>query len=375
MQALPHGTSVKVLTTSCGDAHESIGVTAWSEDETILEEIGAEWAAQSGADVSAGYFPLLVRPVGGPGFELHVDDATRAAVVQDLNAAAVNDTTHIRQVLALAADMLLHRHQECLLTDSLCMQLGTDGRAAAPSVQRLAQILSGLRPCLSIRPSLFAAGPVAKCVAESMNELDAWPQALPGSSLRPAALVLVDRAADLPGVLQAPSSTIGLAGRPLTAEGGSMGSSAATWWHAAVESDPGSHSHASKVLHEALAGLDASLFTTIAPSDLEAAQRHGVHHHLALVLCTLLSLCCSNSACVQAMLHLHRCWLQQLQGNVHASMGRPQWLVRIAKEQLQDSHICRMTPCRSLDLLPAFWRVMQTALMHPALCWLLYVPS
>ena len=76
----------------------------------ILQEIAAQWAGQAGTDVSTGFFPLLVRPVGGPGFELHVDDATRAAIVQDLNTAVVNDTTHIRQVLALATETLQCRH-------------------------------------------------------------------------------------------------------------------------------------------------------------------------------------------------------------------------------------------------------------------------
>lgn len=101
MQALPRGASIKVFTTSCGTVHDATGVTPWTEDDTSLEEISARWARQAGADVSAGFFPLLVRPVGGPGFELHVDGATRAAIAQDLNAAAVNDTAHIRQVFAL----------------------------------------------------------------------------------------------------------------------------------------------------------------------------------------------------------------------------------------------------------------------------------
>jgi hypothetical protein len=177
-----------------------------------------------------------------------------------------------------------HAAIACLLSDEwqtftcwfACVQLKIDGRNTTVSVQRLAHILSGLRACLSIRPLLFAAGPVAKCVAESMNELRAWPQVLPGSSLRPAALVLVDRAADLPGVLQAPCSTIGLAGRPLDAEGGAIGSSATAWWRSAVGSHPGSHSHASKVLHEAVARLDVSMDAIMACSDLATAQRCGM---------------------------------------------------------------------------------------------------
>lgn len=119
-----------------------------------------------------------------------------------------------------------------------------------------------------------------------MNELHAWPQALPGSSLRPAALVLVDRAADLPGVLQAPSSIIGLAKRSLTAEASAMGSSAGSWWHAACGSDAGSDSHATKLLHAALSGLDASLATTITHNNFQAAQRNGTPKHLAVDLCT-----------------------------------------------------------------------------------------
>jgi hypothetical protein len=109
VQAVPRGTSVKVLTTSCGYAHDAAGVTAWSEDDTVLREMAAKWAEQAGAVVSTGYFPLLVRPVGGPGFQLHLDDVTRAAVEQVLHAAAVNDTTHIRQVLPLHVEALLHK--------------------------------------------------------------------------------------------------------------------------------------------------------------------------------------------------------------------------------------------------------------------------
>lgn len=101
VQALPQGTSVKVLTTSCGHSRDAATVTAWSEDDSMLQEIAARWAEQSGAAVSAGYFPLLVKPVGGPGFELHIDAETRAALAQDMNAAAVNDTAHIRQVFSL----------------------------------------------------------------------------------------------------------------------------------------------------------------------------------------------------------------------------------------------------------------------------------
>jgi hypothetical protein len=156
------------------------------------------------------------------------------------------------------------------------VQLKIDGGSAAVSVQCLAHIVSGLRECLSIKTSLFAAGPIAKLVAESMNELHVWPQVLPGASLQHAALVLVDRAADLPGVLRAPSSTIGLAGRPVTAEGAAIGSSATAWWHAAVGSDPGGHNHASKILSEAIAKLDMSMDAIIAHCDLASAQRSGM---------------------------------------------------------------------------------------------------
>jgi hypothetical protein len=102
MQVLPQGTAVKVLTT-IGHVHDASGVTSWREDDSMLQDIAAQWREQSGAAVSAGYFPLLVKPVGGPGFELHVDDVSRAAISQDLKAAAVNDTTHIHQVRPLAA--------------------------------------------------------------------------------------------------------------------------------------------------------------------------------------------------------------------------------------------------------------------------------
>lgn len=156
------------------------------------------------------------------------------------------------------------------------MQLTDESEDSVKSVERLVHVLSWLRPCLGIKPSLFAAGPVAKCVAETMNELHAWPQALPGSSLRPAALVLVDRASDLPGILKAPHSSIGVVGRPMCTEAGAMGSSAATWWRAAVSPDQDSHIHASKVLQKALSGLSASKTAEVTDSELSAIQRSGM---------------------------------------------------------------------------------------------------
>lgn len=98
MQALPPRATVRVLTTSLGHAS---GVSVWGEDSSSLQDIAAQWSGFTDAAVSTGYFPLLVRPVGGPGFEINLDLVSRTAVAQDLRAATLNDTTRIRQVLSM----------------------------------------------------------------------------------------------------------------------------------------------------------------------------------------------------------------------------------------------------------------------------------
>lgn len=142
----------------------------------------------------------------------------------------------------------------------------------------LAHAIAGLRANLCIRPSLFAAGPVARKVSQLMHGLPTWPQPLSGTSPHAAALVLVDRAVDLSIVMEVPHTVAGLAGKmadPVVSSG-KAGSVATTWWQEAAGRDDG-FAAAEMVLQDVLPETLYHSGVLAAHSDLTARFLSGQH--------------------------------------------------------------------------------------------------
>lgn len=124
-------------------------------------------------------------------------------------------------------------------------------------LEALAHDIAGFKANLSIRPSIFAAGPLGEKVAQILHGLPGWPQPLPGTSTQAAALVLIDRAKDLPTAMFVPRTLAGLAGAKLasTVSSSKAGSVATTWWDAAAGREDG-FAAAEMALQDALSNME-----------------------------------------------------------------------------------------------------------------------
>eukprot|EP00892_Ulva_mutabilis_P006584 jgi/Ulvmu1/4298/UM002_0018.1 len=261
LKDMPWPCVVTVLTTVSSSAHESSSSTTLGSDayDYILsiweESLACHDCPQHILRVQ--YFPMHVKVLGGVGFQVLLSEAASKAINRDMLASTTNDVTYVRQVLSAAEH-----------------GIGDDGDPH--ELEILAHAIAGLRANLSFRPSLFAAGPVARKVAQLMHSLQTWPQPLAGTSPHAAALVLVDRAADLSRAMGVPHTLAGLAGRvpgPVLSSR-KAGGVAATWWQAAAGRDDG-FAAAEMVLQRALADMGCDANRLAGDSDVNSGFRSG----------------------------------------------------------------------------------------------------
>lgn len=153
---------------------------------------------------------------------------------------------------------------------------GSGGDGSTHELEVLAHALAGLRANLSIRPSLFAAGPVARKVAQMMNGLSSWPQPISGKSAPAAAIVLVDRAMDLSTALLVPHTVAGLAGNAPgpAVSSAKVGPIATAWWQAAAGRNDG-FAAAEMALQGVLSNVTSEQELCAAAADVTSRFRSG----------------------------------------------------------------------------------------------------